>query len=374
MVGLIRYGFIGCGMMGQEHLRNLAMIEGTEVTVIYEPDSEMREKTSLLSPQSRFVETVDDVIQSGDIDALIITSPNHRHAEQLLNIASIRPLPVLVEKPVCTNLEQLRSLQRLAESYPETIWVAMEYRYMPPISRLAEEAHSGNRLGRITSLSIREHRYPFLCKVGDWNRFNENTGGTLVEKCCHFFDLMCYILKSEPVSIYASGAQEVNHLDERYEGRVPNILDNAFVIVDFSSKQRAFLELCMYAEGSWYQESITVIGSQAKIECQIPGPTRFWPNESLGNSPTPLVTLSPRNPKGPESLEVPVDPKLLEAGDHNGSTFYQHERFAGVLRGKQSVEVSLKDGLKAVLMGLAAHRSIETREAIDLTRGEYRIA
>ena len=162
MVGLIRYGFIGCGMMGQEHLRNLAMIEGTEVTVIYEPDSEMREKTSLLSPQSRFVETVDDVIQSGDIDALIITSPNHRHAEQLLNIASIRPLPVLVEKPVCTNLEQLRSLQRLAESYPETIWVAMEYRYMPPISRLAEEAHSGNRLGRITSLSIREHRYPFL--------------------------------------------------------------------------------------------------------------------------------------------------------------------------------------------------------------------
>ena len=29
-----RYGFIGCGMMGQEHLRNLAMIEDTEVTII----------------------------------------------------------------------------------------------------------------------------------------------------------------------------------------------------------------------------------------------------------------------------------------------------------------------------------------------------
>jgi hypothetical protein len=38
------------------------------------------------------------------------------------------------------------------------------------------------------------------------------------------------------------------------------------------------------------------------------------------------------------------------------------------------VEVSLKDGLKAVLMGLAAHRSIETEEAIDPTRGEYQIA
>ena len=46
-------------------------------------------------------------------------------------------------------------------------------------------------------LSIREHRLPFLQKVDDWNRFNKNTGGTLVEKCCHFFDLMRRIIGSE---------------------------------------------------------------------------------------------------------------------------------------------------------------------------------
>lgn len=59
--------------------------------------------------------------------------------------------------------------------------------------------------------------------------------------------------------------------------------------------------------------------------------------------------------------------RLVEADDHNGSIFYQHERFARILRGEQSVEVTLQDGLKAVLMGLAAHRSIETGEAINLT-------
>jgi predicted dehydrogenase len=74
------------------------------------------------------------------------------------------------------------------------------------------------------------------------------------------------------------------------------------------------------------------------------------------------------------TLEVPVDSKLLEAGDHNGSTFYQHEKFARVLRGKQLVEVSLQDGIKAVMVGLAAQRSIETGEAIDLTSGEYSIS
>ena len=69
-----------------------------------------------------------------------------------------------------------------------------------------------------------------------------------------------------------------------------------------------------------------------------------------------------------------TDIKLLEAGDHNGSTFYQHERFARVLRGEQSVEVSMHDGLKAVLIGLAAQHSIETHKSVDLTCGEYRIS
>ena len=88
----------------------------------------------------------------------------------------------------------------------------------------------------------------------------------------------------------------------------------------------------------------------------------------------PRLILSPCEPKGPKTLTVPVDPKLLEAGDHNCSTFYQHERFARVIRGEQSVEGSLQDGLKAVLIGLVAHRSIETGKAIDLTCGECNIS
>ena len=76
------------------------------------------------------------------------------------------------------------------------------------------------------------------------------------------------------------------------------------------------LDLNMFADGSWYQELIVVIGSLAKVECHIPGPTRFWTKESLGESPMPRLILSPCEPKGPKTLTVPVDPKLLEAGDH----------------------------------------------------------
>jgi hypothetical protein len=94
----------------------------------------------------------------------------------------------------------------------------------------------------------------------------------------------------------------------------------------------------------------------------------------LGEPPVPKVVISPREPKGPRELDLPVDPVALAAGDHNGSTLYQHQRFQAVVRGQGQVEVELSDGLKAVLMGLAAQESARTRQAIDLTQGEYRLS
>ena len=69
-----------------------------------------------------------------------------------------------------------------------------------------------------------------------------------------------------------------------------------------------------------------------------------------------------------------VDSHVLERPVQSVDVAVQHERFASVLRGEQLVEVTLQDGLKAVLMGLAAQLSIETGKAIDLKRGEYRIS
>ena len=81
----------------------------------------------------------------------------------------------------------------------------------------------------------------------------------------------------------------------------------------------------------------------------------------------PQVVVSPRHPQGPRVLEIPVDPALLEAGDHNGSTFYQHRGFLELVRGlRPHPEVSLADGRWAVLMGLAAQRSIAEGRAVEM--------
>ncbi|MBM3523240.1 MAG: Gfo/Idh/MocA family oxidoreductase [Alphaproteobacteria bacterium] len=362
----LRYGLIGAGMMGREHLRNLALVPGSMLAALSDPDAGSRAESARLASEifgtaPRAVASHREMLASGLVDALVIASPNDTHAELLSEIfAAPRPLPVLVEKPACTRIEDCAPLAAAAAVHRAPVWVAMEYRYMPPVAELRRRVREGEA-GALRMLAIREHRFPFLPKIGDWNRFARRTGGTLVEKCCHYFDLMRLIAQDEPVRVYASGAADVNHRDERYAGEVPDILDNAFVIVDFRSGIRAMLDLCMFAEGAYWQEIITATGDAARVECFIPGPARFWPG---GGERESEIEISPREPKAPRRHAVHVDERVLKAGDHHGSTYFQHLGFRRAVLDGGPVEVSMEDGLKAVVVGLAAERSIRERRAI----------
>ena len=359
----VNYGLIGCGMMAREHIQNINLLPTGRVTVVYDPVKELAESAATLAQDAHVAASLDELLAFENLDAVVIVSPNYLHVQQLQQIAAKRPMPILCEKPLYTDPADAAVLDALFTDYPHPVWVAMEYRYMPPVAALVAQAEQAT--GGIKMLTIREHRFPFLPKIGDWNRFNAKTGGTLVEKCCHFFDLMRLILDDEPIRVMASAGQSLNHLDERYEGEVPDIWDNGYVILDFAKGARAMLELCMFAEGARYQEEISAVGPKGKIEALVPGPGRFWP-KLLGEPPVPQLIISPRAPKGPFMSEIPVDPTLLEAGDHNGSTFYQHQRFNAVVRGEGKVEVTLADGAKAIAIGLAAQESARTGQAVML--------
>ena len=177
-------------------------------------------------------------------------------------------------------------------------------------------------------VAMREHRFPFLHKVGEWNRLTANTGGTLVEKTCHFFDLMNVIVQERPVRVMASGAQDVNHLDEVVDGRRADMLDNAFVIVDYPGGARAMLDLCMFAEATHHQEELSVVGAAGKVEALLPEGT---------------VRVGVRGRDGIGRVEsYPVDDAgIAHRGLHHGSSFVEHERFrdAVVAGGEPEVTV-----------------------------------
>ena len=348
---VVRYGVIGTGMMGVEHIENIAHLDGAVVTAVSDPVAERRaigSQTVSSFGGAAPTEFADhrDLLDSGLVDAVVIASPNMTHVDVLGDVLE-SGVHVMVEKPLCTTVADCQRVVDAAAHGPagRVVWMGLEYRYMPPTTALLAEVRAGS-VGAVKMVAIREHRFPFLVKVGNWNRFSRNTGGTLVEKCCHFFDLMRLAADSNPVRVMASGGQDVNHLDEVYDGEVPDILDNAYVIVEFANGVRGMLDLCMFAEASVNEQEISVTGDEGKIEALV----------------TEAVLRVGRRADG---LHV-VDQRPIRAdgvrhvGLHHGASYLEHVDFIDSVRAGRPAAVTLDDGLWSVAMGVAAHRSIAT--------------
>jgi len=346
----MKYGIIGSGMMGCEHIMNINLIDGAEVTAIADPNETSRGWGKSFAPEGvQVYEDYRQMLREAPIDAVVIASPNFTHFQVLEDVFRTDK-HVMVEKPMCTLVDDCHRVVEAAAKHKGVFWVGMEYRYMKAVGRLIELAHAES-VGRLWMVAIREHRFPFLTKVGDWNRFNRNTGGTLVEKCCHFFDLMNLILRRRPVRVYASGAMDVNHLDERYEGERPDILDNAFTVVDYDGGARAMLDLCMFAENSRNEVEIAATGERGKLEA-------FEPIDE--------VVISRRDGSDRETLKMEVADAIRGAGAHHGSTYFEHLAFLEAIRTGGAPAVSAEDGALAVGIGAAAELSAMERRVVEM--------
>lgn len=364
----IRYGIVGVGLMGIEHIRNLLCISGTVVTAIADnfPDSltsceKMLEDECDYHDQVRSFNNAVDLVKADICDVIIVSTPNHTHHRVLLDAFENSPTQThfLVEKPLCTTLAHCRQVLAAAKIRSGVTYVGLEYSYMPPVARIISDARKG-LVGPPIMCSIREHRFPFLRKIRDWNRFSANSGGTLVEKTCHFFDLFNRIFAGRaPVSVFASGAQDVNHLDEKYDGRTPDILDNAYVVVNYEGGRRAMLDLCMFAEASKSQEEVVIVGAKGKLEAFLPQLE---------------VRTGIRGKQGLADviIEVVDDERIKYQGHHHGSSFLEHlDVLKMVTNFKNGITTAiptagLNQGLLSVAIGVAAQLSIDERRLVSM--------
>ena len=343
--------------MGCEHIRNIKLMPDAAVTALVDPVPEsLQWGLSTLgsgAASTRCYRDVATLVAENVVDAVLVVTPNHTH-RAILEPLFAAGLHILCEKPLATSVADARWIAEQASAHKGVFWVGMEYRYMPPAARFISEV-KGGRVGKLRMLAIREHRFPFLHKVGNWNRFSKNTGGTMVEKCCHFFDLMRLITGSEAVRVFCSGGMDVNHRDERYDGEIPDIIDNSYTVVDFANGTRAMLDLCMFAEGSQEQEELTAVGDIAKLEA-------FIPRSELVFSPRVPLGVA----KSIERTPISIDENALKAGTHSGATYYQMRAFLDAVQGGAGAAVSALDGLRAVEIGMAAEISAHEKRMVRL--------
>lgn len=358
-----RFNVVGTGIMGQEHIR-VTMMEGrADIKGVFDPNS-----GSVAAAHNEYAKfetgrdlTVYDSAEKAcldpDIDGLIIATPNFTHID-LVQEAIKSGKHILIEKPLATNIKDAFTMYEISQEYPAVFQVGLQYRYKPTYREaIRMAAGTQGAVGDIKTISLLEHRIPFLDKVGQWNKFSQFSGDTLVEKCCHYFDLMNLFAGARPVSVYASGNQSVNFAEYDYAGTRSDILDNALVIVNYANGVRGNFNLCMFAP--FFYEEMVLCGDEGHLKTWEK--VDFLPQSS---SETGLdVMYADDRP----SLRIrPNYPANIEQSGHHGATFIEHIRFIDNIEGKETQTATALEGLWSIVVASAAQASIGSGQVVEI--------
>jgi predicted dehydrogenase len=139
-------------------------------------------------------------------DAVIVTSPDHTHPEYVA--ATLESgCDAISEKAAATTAEGARLIADAARASAGTLTVTFNYRYMPRNAALREVIASG-AIGTVTSVHFEwvldtVHGADYFRR---WHREKANSGGLLVHKASHHFDLVNWWIGDIPATVYARGA------------------------------------------------------------------------------------------------------------------------------------------------------------------------
>lgn len=349
-----RINQIGCGTNGLEHIR-VAEFEGRAVVHgIYDPNpgsvQAAHEIMARTNPEKNLVVYPDLLSACTDpqVDALIISTPNYTHLD-VVETALAGGKHILLEKPMATTVPDARRILEASRNYGAVFQIGLQYRFKSIYREALKEALGNGAVGDVRQISLREHRIPFLDKVGQWNKFSEFSGGTLVEKCCHYFDLMNLFAQSRPVRVFASGGQAVSFRDFEYEGRRSDIMDHAYAIVEYGNGVRAGLDLNMFAP--LFHEEMVICGSEGWL--RVAEQQDFLSVEGIRCS----LELY-RGERHPSVVGIPQYPKHVEASGHHGATFLEHVHFVDNIEGRKTETATVEEGYWSIVVGCAAELSV----------------
>ncbi|MGJ3239046.1 MAG: Gfo/Idh/MocA family protein [Anaerolineae bacterium] len=352
---------IGVGIIGQEHL-NITYLEGRAmVHGVYDPNPRSVATAQAIQqhwkqPELVVYDSLEAACNDPAVDALLICTPNYTHLE-VVKVAAASGKHILLEKPIATTVADALAITQIAESYDAVFQVGLQYRYKSISVEAIHEALERRTLGDIKLISMQEHRIPFLDKVNQWNKFAKFSGDTLVEKCCHYFDLINLFAQARPVRVFASGSMAVNFTEFEYNGEKSDILDNAFVVIDYANGVRANFSLCMFAP--LFYEELVVCGDEGRL--------RAWEQTDYlpgGDLESHLEIMCGEDK--PSRRMQPAYPTWIEDSGHNGATYYEHVYFIDNIEGKPTNTASAREGLWSVIVAAAAQESIKCGHAIQV--------
>ena len=231
----IRVGVIGAGVMGADHIRNLsATINGAEVTFVADLDA--GRAAAAAPPAARTTTDPSELINSSEVDAVVIASHDSTHAGLVLECFEAMT-PVLCEKPLApTLLESLEVVEAEADIFAATgarlLSMGFMRRFDPGYAALRESTRA-----RSQGAPLMVHCTSRTAAAGP----GTSTESAITNSAIHEFDIIPWLLGS-PIT-------EVSWQSGRSSGNSPRELrDPALMLLRAADGTLATLELFLNAQ------------------------------------------------------------------------------------------------------------------------------
>jgi UDP-N-acetylglucosamine 3-dehydrogenase len=204
----VRIGVIGLGQIAmRSHLPGYHRIKNCKITSVYSSRERHARKVAALYGIPHIYKDWRDLLESGEVDAVSICTPNFTHAP--IALAAFRKgIHVLVEKPMALScLESIR-LIRAARKAKRVLMVHHNMRFEPAVQTV-KKLLQRKVIGHVFAFQARLTH----CGPRAWNPKakwffdqRQSGGGALMDLGPHQFDLLCYFLQGKPRILSAASA------------------------------------------------------------------------------------------------------------------------------------------------------------------------
>ncbi|KAJ5263538.1 NAD-binding Rossmann fold oxidoreductase family protein [Penicillium angulare] len=353
----------------------------------------------------------DRMIQETKPDEIIVTTVDRTHHTYIVRALELG-CNVVSEKPMTIDAPRCKEIFSAVERTGRNVRVTFNYRYAPHNTKIHELLRSGV-IGTPTSVYFEwmlntSHGADYFRR---WHRDKRNSGGLLVHKSTHHFDLVNFWLQSRPDTVYAQGdlrfygkenaeargvtqfysrahgseaarkdpfalhladnpglkalyldaeQEDGYYRDQSVFGDGINIEDTLSVLVRYRSGATLTYSLTAYAP--WEGFRVSINGTEGRLEAEVVENSYV----SAGGDQAAEGSLESRTVTVRRMFEKPQEIKIQDGvGAHGGGDeVLLSDLFAGKTNIYDSRAASHIDGAASILTGIAANRSIATGQVV----------
>jgi UDP-N-acetyl-2-amino-2-deoxyglucuronate dehydrogenase len=190
----LRFGILGCGVIGPHHAKAIAGLESAELVAVADVVPDLAEKLAEEYGCSHHP-GLEEMLAGVDLDAVCVCTPSGMHADGA--IAALEAgKHVVIEKPVDVTLEAADRLIEVQRATGGRVAVVSQHRF-DAATRAVQEALAGGEFGRLTSGSadVRWWRSQSYYDSGGWRGTWElDGGGVLINQAIHSIDLLQWLM------------------------------------------------------------------------------------------------------------------------------------------------------------------------------------